>query len=85
MSRDVFEKSGRNGAGRTGAAFGCCVREKMWIPYRLVSLTPAAHSVDEQTPLGFIIKDLTPALATGKNKRRAATPEKRKRSERSER
>jgi superfamily II DNA helicase RecQ len=54
------------------------------IPYRKVTLTRAAHSVDEQTPIGFIIKDSAPASATGKNKKRAATPEKRKRSERPE-
>jgi DNA topoisomerase III len=71
--------------GLESCAFRMLCSRKMAssIPYRRVTLTRAAHSVDEQTPIGFIIKDLAPASATGK-KKRAATPEKRKRSERTE-
>ena len=83
MSRDAFEEV-LGAMARAGLVrFSDAVFEKdgKQIPYRQVSLTRAAHAVDEQTPIGFIIKDLAPASATGKNKKRAATPEKWKGSE----
>jgi superfamily II DNA helicase RecQ len=85
MSRDAFEEvlGAMARAGLVRLADAVFEKDGKQIPYRRVTLTRAAHSVDEHTPIGFIIKDLAPASATGKNKR-AATPEKRKRSERPE-
>jgi superfamily II DNA helicase RecQ len=54
------------------------------IPYRKVSLTRAAHAVDQQTPVAFIIKDLAPSSATRKGKKRAAPPAKKKGAKRSD-
>jgi len=84
MSRDNFEEvlGAMARAGLVRLSDAVFVKDDKQIPYRQVSLTRAAHSVDEQTPLGFIIKDLAPTSATDKNKKRAAAPEKRKRSER---
>jgi superfamily II DNA helicase RecQ len=86
MSRDNFEEvlGAMARAGLVRLSDAVFVKDDKQIPYRQVSLTSAAHSVDEQTPLGFIIKDLAPASATDKNKKKAATPEKRMRSERPE-
>ena len=86
MSRDAFEEvlGAMARAGLVRLSDAVFEKDGKQIPYRKVTLTRAAHSVDEQTPIGFIIKDSAPASATGKNKKRAATPEKRKRSERPE-
>ena len=86
MSRDAFEEvlGAMARAGLVRLLDAVFEKDGKQIPYRLVSLTRAAHAVDEQTPIGFIIKDLAPASAGSKNKKRAATPEKRRRSERPE-
>lgn len=81
-SKKSWEQTARAGLVRLSDAV--FEKEGKQIPYRKVSLTGAAHAVDEQTPVAFIIKDLAPASATGKNKKRASTPAKQKRSERSE-
>ena len=86
MSRDAFEEvlGAMARAGLVRLSDAVFEKDGKQIPYRRVSLTRAAHAVDEQTPIAFIIKDFAPASATGKNKKRAATPEKRKRAERPE-
>jgi DNA topoisomerase-3 len=82
MSRDTFEEvlgaMARAGLARISDA----VFEKNGtkISYRRVSLTRAAFSVDEKTPLEFIMKDRAAASATRqKGKKRTVGPRKRAR------
>jgi DNA topoisomerase-3 len=86
MSRDAFEEvlGAMARAGLVRLSDAVLEKDGKQIPYRKVSLTRAAHAVDGQTPIAFTIKDFAPASATGKNKKRAATREKRKRAERPE-
>jgi superfamily II DNA helicase RecQ len=86
MSRDAFEEvlGAMARAGLVRLSDAMFEKDGKQIPYRKVSLTRAAHAVDEQTPVAFIIKDLAPASATGKKKKSAAASAKKKRSERSE-
>src|SRR5271163_755550 len=64
MSRDAFEEvlGAMARAGLVRLSDAVFEKDGKQIPYRKASLTRAAHAVGEQTPLGFIIKDLTPAL-----------------------
>jgi superfamily II DNA helicase RecQ len=86
MSRDAFEEvlGAMARAGLVGLSDAVFEKDGKQIPYRKVSLTPAAQAVDEQTPITFTIKDLAPALAAGSNKKRGAAPAKQKRSQSSE-
>jgi ATP-dependent DNA helicase RecQ len=70
MSRDAFEEvlGAMARAGLVRLSDAVFEKDGKQIPYRKVSLTRAAHAVDEQTPIAFIIKDFAPASATGKNK-----------------
>jgi superfamily II DNA helicase RecQ len=84
MSRDAFEEvlGGMARAGLVRLSDAVFEKDGKQIPYRQVRLTRAAHAVDEQTPIGFVIKDQAPASAGSKNKKSAATPEKRRRAAR---
>jgi superfamily II DNA helicase RecQ len=55
------------------------------IPYRKASLTRVGHSVDEQTPIEFIMKVAMPASARRKSKKKAIAPAKREREKKLER
>ncbi len=84
MSRDTFEEvlGAMARAGLVRLLDAVFETDGKQIPYRKVSLTRAAHAVDEQTPVAFIIKDLVPASAMRKGKKRAAPPAKKKRAKR---
>ena len=84
MSRDTFEEvlGAMARAGLVRLSDAVFETDGKQIPYRKVSLTRAAHAVDEQTPVAFIIKDLVPASAMRKGKKRAAPPAKKKRAKR---
>ena len=52
------------------------------LPYRKASLTRAGDSVDQTTPLEFMMKDTAPAYAKRKRKKKTAVPAKRKEARR---
>jgi RecQ family ATP-dependent DNA helicase len=82
MSRDTFEEvlGAMARGGLVWVSDAVFEKNGRQIPYRKVSLTRAALSVDEKTPLEFIMKDRTAASATHqKRKKRTAAPAKRKR------
>ena len=81
MSRDAFEEVLGAMARAKLVDLSDAVFEKdgKQIRYRRVSLTRVGRSVDEQTPIEFVIKAVMPASAKRKDKKRAAAPAKRKR------
>jgi hypothetical protein len=54
------------------------------IPYRKVNLTRVGHSVDEQTPIEFVMKVAMPTPADRKGKKRAVANAKRNRQRKME-
>jgi len=70
MSRDAFEDvlGGMARAGLVRLTDAVFEKDGKQIPYRKASLTPAAHSVDETTPISFIMKDTAPAFTKRKRK-----------------
>jgi superfamily II DNA helicase RecQ len=80
MSRDSFEEvlGAMARAGLVRLLDAVFEKDGKQIPYRKVSLTRVGHSVNEQTPIEFVMKVATPTPAERKGKRRAAAPTKRK-------
>jgi hypothetical protein len=74
MSRDTFEEvlGAMARAGLVRLSDAVFEKDGKQIPYRKVSLTHAAHAVDQQTPVAITIKDLVPSSATRKGQKRAA-------------
>ena len=82
ISRDAFEEVLGAMARANLVRLSDAVFEKngKQIPYRKVSLTPAAHAVDETTPVNFIMKDTAPASIKRKRKRKPTVGAKLKRN-----
>jgi superfamily II DNA helicase RecQ len=81
MSRDTFEEV-LGAMARTGLvrlADAVFEKDGKQIPYRKASLTSAAYSLDETTPIEFVMKDTSPSPAKRKRKKRA-DPAPRKRA-----
>ena len=74
MSRDSFEEvlGAMARAGLVRLSDAMFEKDGKQIPYRKVSLTRVGHSVDEQTPIEFIMKVVTPPSAKRKGKKRAS-------------
>ena len=81
MSRDAFEDvlGAMARAGLVRLSDAVFEKDGKKIPYRRVILTSVGHSVNEQTPLEFIMKVVTPASSTRRDKKRAGAPTKPKR------
>ncbi len=84
MSRDAFEEvlGGMARAGLVRLLDAVFEKNGKQIPYRKVSLTRTALSVDEKTPIDFIMKDTAPASTKRQRKKRTAAPAKHKRARR---
>jgi len=84
MSRDAFEEvlGGMARAGLVRLSDAVFEKNGKQIPYRKVSLTRTALSVDEKTPIDFIMKDTAPASTKRQRKKRSAAPAKQKRARR---
>jgi DNA topoisomerase-3 len=85
MSRDTFEEvlGAMARAGLVQVTDAVFEKDGKQIPYRKVSLTRAAYSINEITPIEFIMKE-TVAPAKRKGKRKGAVAAKRKRTRRPE-
>jgi DNA topoisomerase III len=81
MSRDSFEEvlGAMARAGLVRLSDAVFEKDGKQIPYRRVNLTRLGHSVDEQTPIKFVMKVAMPTSAERKGKKRAIAPAKRKR------
>src|SRR5882762_6420156 len=81
MSRDAFEEilGAMARAGLVRLSDAVFEKNGKQIPYRKVSLTRAALSVDEKSPIDFIMKDTAPASTKRQRKKRTAAPAKHKR------
>jgi superfamily II DNA helicase RecQ len=81
MSRDTFEEvlGAMARAGLVRLSDAVFEKDGKQIPYRRVNLTRLGHSVDEQTPIQFVMKVAMPTSAERKGKKRAIAPVKRKR------
>jgi DNA topoisomerase-3 len=86
MSRDSFEEvlGAMARAGLVRLSDAVFEKDGKQIPYRRVNLTRLGHSVDEQTPIEFVMKVAMPTSAKRKGKKRAVTPAKRKRQRKME-
>ena len=82
ISRDAFEEvlGAMARAGLVRLSDAVFEKDGKQIPYRKASLTHAAYSVDETTPIEFVMKDTTPASTKRKRKKKAAVPAQRKRA-----
>jgi DNA topoisomerase-3 len=80
MSRDTFEEvlGAMARAGLVQVTDAVFEKNGKQIPYRKVSLTRAAYSINESTPIEFIMKE-TAVPAKRKGKRKVAVAAKRKR------
>ena len=85
MSRDTFEEvlGAMARAGLVQVTDAVFEKNGKQIPYRKVSLTRAAYSINETTPIEFIMKE-TAVPAKRKGKRKGAVAAKRKRAKRPE-
>ena len=85
MSRDTFEEvlGAMARAGLVQVTDAVFEKNGKQIPYRKVSLTRAAYSVNETTPIEFIMKE-TAVPAKRKGKRKVAVVAKRKRAKKPE-
>jgi superfamily II DNA helicase RecQ len=85
MSRDTFEEvlGAMARAGLVQVTDAVFEKNGKQIPYRKVSLTRAAYSINETTPIEFIMKE-TAVPAKRKGKRKVAVAAKGKRAKRSE-
>jgi superfamily II DNA helicase RecQ len=85
MSRDTFEEvlGAMARAGLVQVTDAVFEKNGKQIPYRNVSLTRAAYSINEITPIEFIMKE-TAVPAKRKGKRKGAVAAKRKRTKRPE-
>jgi superfamily II DNA helicase RecQ len=85
LSRDTFEEvlGAMARAGLVQVTDAVFEKSGKQIPYRKVSLTRAAHSINETTPVEFIMKE-TAVPAKRKGKRKVAVAAKRKRAKRPE-
>jgi superfamily II DNA helicase RecQ len=85
MSRDTFEEvlGAMARAGLVQVTDAVFEKNGKQIPYRKVSLTRAAYSINETTPIEFIMKE-TAVPAKRKGKRKVAVAAKRKRAKRPE-
>ena len=79
MSRDGFEEvlGAMARAGLVRLSDAVFEKNGKQIPYRKVALTRAGNSIDEATPVEFIMKDTAPAFITRQRKKK--TPRKRAR------
>jgi superfamily II DNA helicase RecQ len=79
MSRDGFEEvlGAMARAGLVRLSDAVFEKNGKQIPYRKVALTRAGNSIDEATPVEFIMKDTAPAFI--RRKRKKKTPRKRAR------
>jgi DNA topoisomerase-3 len=86
MSRDSFEEvlGAMARAGLVRLSDAMFEKDGKQIPYRKVSLTRGGHTVDEQTPIEFVMKVAMPTHAERKRKKRAVAPAKRKRQSETE-
>ena len=86
MGRDSFEEvlGAMARAGLVRLADAVFEKDGKQIPYRKASLTPLGHSIDEQTPVEFVMKVAMPALVEHKGKARTDAPAKRKRHKQTE-
>ena len=71
MSRDSFEEvlGAMARAGLVRLSDAMFEKDGKQIPYRKVSLTRGGHSVDEQTPIEFVMKVAMPTSAERKGRR----------------
>ena len=85
MSRDTFEEvlGAMARAGLVQVTDAVFEKNGKQIPYRKVSLTRAAHSINETTPIAFIMKE-TAVPAKRKGKRKGTVAARRKRATRPE-
>jgi DNA topoisomerase III len=85
MSRDTFEEvlGAMARAGLVQVTDAVFEKNGKQIPYRKVSLTRAAYSINETTPIEFIMKE-TAVPAKRKGKRKVALAANRKRAKRPE-
>jgi DNA topoisomerase-3 len=76
MSRDTFEEvlGAMARAGLVRLADAVFEKDGKQIPYRKASLKPAAYSVDEATPIAFIMKDTTPVSTKRKRRKKPTVP-----------
>src|SRR5260370_40485025 len=81
MSRDTFEEvlGAMARAGLVQVTDAVFEKNGKQIPYRKVSLARAAYSINEMTPIEFIMKE-TAVRAKRKGKRKVAVAAKRKRA-----
>jgi DNA topoisomerase-3 len=82
MNRDTFEEvlGAMARAGLVRLADAVFEKDGKQIPYRKASLTRAAYSVDETTPIAFIMKDTAPASTKRKRRKKPTVPTPRKRT-----
>jgi DNA topoisomerase-3 len=82
MNRDTFEDvlGAMARAGLVRLADAVFETDGKQIPYRKASLTRAAYSVDETTPIAFIMKDTAPASTKRKRRKKPTVPASRKRA-----
>jgi superfamily II DNA helicase RecQ len=82
MSRDTFEEvlGAMARAGLVRLADAVFEKDGKQIPYHKASLTRAAYSVDETTPIAFIMKDTAPASTKRKRRKKPTVPTPRKRA-----
>jgi len=85
MSRDTFEEvlGAMARAGLVQVMDAVFEKNGRQIPYRKVSLTPAAYSINERTPIEFIMKEAA-VPAKRKRKRKVVVAAKPKRAKRPE-
>jgi superfamily II DNA helicase RecQ len=82
MTRDTFEEvlGAMARAGLVRLADAVFEKDGKQIPYRKASPTHAAYSVNEVTPIAFIMKDTAPAATKRKRSKKRTVPPRRKRS-----
>jgi len=86
MSRDSFEVvlGAMALAGLVRLSDAVFEKDGKQIPYRRVNLTRFVHSVDEQTPIEFVMKVVMSMSAKRKGKKRTVAAAKRKRQRKME-
>jgi DNA topoisomerase III len=82
LSRDTFEEvlGAMARAGLVRLVDAVFEKDGKQIPYRKASLTRAAYSVDEATPIAFIMKDTAPASTKRKRRKKPTVPAQRRRA-----
>ena len=86
MSRDSFEEilGAMARAGLVRLSDAVFEKDGKQIPYRKVKLTRLGRSVDEQTPIEFVMKVAMPTSVERKGKKRPVAPAKQKRQRKME-